>query len=90
MKVQNKAFAGARIDQKTGEPEDSAQREPTGLFGQRAKGNCSERQLDLPGDPCLDNFGLVFKNKIGSGNAGGRVAKRTCLGNARCQVNAVH
>ena len=90
MKVQNKAFAGARIDQKTGEPVRSAQREPTGLFGQRAKGDCSERQLDLPGDPCLDNFGLVFEDKIGSWDAGGRVTKRTGLGDARCQVNAVH
>ena len=88
--MQNKAFTGTRIDQKTGEPENSAQREPTGLFGQRAKGDCSERQLDLPGDPCLDNFRLVFENKIGSWDAGRRVTKRTGLGDARCQVNAVH
>jgi hypothetical protein len=90
MKVQNKAFAGTRIDQKTCEPENSAQREPTGLFGQRAKGDCSDGQLDLPGDPCFNNFRLVFENEIGCWDAGGRVAKRTGLGDARCQVNAVH
>ena len=88
--MKNQAFAGACIDQKSCQPEARSQGQPTALFSQRAKGNRSYRQLDLPDSTCFDHFRLVFEYKIGCWNAGRRVAKRTGLGNARYQVNMVH
>ena len=71
------AFAGARINEKTGKPESLAQCKPGCLFSQRSKSNRLHRQFDFPGNVRFNNFRLVFENDVEGGNSGGRVPKRT-------------
>lgn len=50
LNMKNNALAGARIDEKSREPESFTQGEPDCLFSQRSEGNGPERQLDLSGN----------------------------------------
>ena len=77
LKMKNNAFAGTRINQKTGEPERLAQRKLDGLFGQRSKSNCPYRQFDLSVYPSFKHFRRVFENEINGRDSSGRVAQRT-------------
>ena len=76
LDMKNNAFAGARIDEKTGESKSLAQCKRGCLFSQRSKSNRFYRQLDFPGNTRFKNFRLVLENDIDSGNSGGRVTKR--------------
>ena len=77
LKMKNNAFAGACIDEKTGEPERLAQRKLDGLFGQRSKSNRPYRQFDLSVHPGFQHFRRVFENEINGRDSSGRVAQRT-------------
>ena len=76
LNMKNNALAGARIDEKSREPESFTQGEPDCLFSQRSKGNGFERQFDLSGNTRFKNFRLVFENEIDRGDSSGRVAQR--------------
>jgi hypothetical protein len=75
--MKNNAFAGARIDEKTREPERLAQRKLDGLLSQRSESNCLDRQLDLSADTRFKHFRLVFENEVDGGDSSGCVAQRT-------------
>ena len=89
LNVKNDAFAGARIDQETGEQKSFSHFKQACCFCPRAEGDCSYCQLDLSAGTAFNHFGLVFEDKVKGGNSSGRVAKRTCLGDTRGQFYLV-
>ncbi|QJC56268.1 hypothetical protein HC248_01570 [Polaromonas vacuolata] len=77
LNVKDYAFAGARINKKTGEFEKLSQFENSCLFGENSKSDCSDCQFNLPVNPSFHHFGLMLDNKIEYRDSGWRVTQRT-------------